>query len=310
MRDAKVYERGVDGTRGEYVGFDPDNVEDVKSTSALDEGARRDNAVKAMTHFAAGNDLSMMRWLYVNGADTRYEDMQYSFPMYQAALRGNLDVCKWLFAHGAARDIKKRKSIYSPLCATFDVSDMRDLSRWLILSGALCQDDDMGDLDVDLMRRDLSCFYGSAEERPELLKWAKEHHQSRVSFNAFLMGTVATPEYSHAKLRESLLARIGSTKAVDRLLSHTPPDEYPLLWGEIFPQRVGCPLAVFCGKSGILEKIGDYVGIFRGREARIIRQLTELLPGVIADLDAIDAAQYRASGDESENDSDSDSVID
>jgi hypothetical protein len=124
------------------------------------------------------------------------------------------------------------------------------------------------------------------------------------------MGTVATPEYSHAKLRESLLARIGSTKAVDRLLSHTPPDEYPLLWGEIFPQRVGCPLAVFCGKSGILEKIGDYVGIFRGREARIIRQLTELLPGVIADLDAIDAAQYRASGDESENDSDSDSVID
>ena len=31
MRDAKVYERGVRGTYKEYVGFDPDNVRDVKS---------------------------------------------------------------------------------------------------------------------------------------------------------------------------------------------------------------------------------------------------------------------------------------
>ena len=29
MRDAKVYERGVDGTWGEYAGFDPDNVAGV-----------------------------------------------------------------------------------------------------------------------------------------------------------------------------------------------------------------------------------------------------------------------------------------
>ena len=31
MRNAKVYERRVNSAEGEYVGFDPDNVEDVKS---------------------------------------------------------------------------------------------------------------------------------------------------------------------------------------------------------------------------------------------------------------------------------------
>ena len=40
------------------------------------------------------------------------------------------------------------------------------------------------------------------------------------------------------------------------------------------------------GKSGVLELIGDYVGFVRGREARIIRQLTELLPDVNKDLDS------------------------
>jgi hypothetical protein len=32
------------------------------------------------------------------------------------------------------------------------------------------------------------------------------------------------------------------------------------------------------GKIGVLELIGDYIGFVRGREASIIRQLTELLP--------------------------------
>ena len=288
MRNARVYARGVHG----YVGFDPKNVADVKSTKF---SGTRD--IKPMGYFAQEGDLPMMRWLYVNGADTRDEDMPVYFPMLLAARKGRMDLCKWLFDHGAAKDIKRRTITYfdsRPLRAAFGFSNQLDfnLCKWFILNGALCKDDDSGELDVEIMMRDLGWYRASAKEQPYLLTWARQHHQSRSSVDVFLMGTLSAPTYSEAKLRESLFARIHSTEAVDRLLGHTPPDEYPLLWGEIFPQRVGCPLEVFAGKSGILELIGDYVGIFRGCEACIVRQLTDILPGVIARLDAEMVALY------------------
>ena len=286
MRDAGVYERGVASAPGEHVGFDPDNVRDVKSSRA-----HGNNDVTPMTYFAdIEGDLPMMRWLYVNGADTRGEQLTSWFPLYRAARCGHLDICEWLFQHGAAGDIKRRaRSGLTPLSITFHRSDMRDLSRWLILRGALCKEDGAGDLDVDLVKEDLNQFDLSDEERPELLNWAREHHQCRASFGVFLMGTLSIPEYSAAKLRNELLARIRSEQVVDRLLRDFPQDEYHLLWDGLFAHRV-CSLAAFCGKSGILELIGDFVGIMRGHEARIVRQLTELLPGVIAELDEEQAA--------------------
>ena len=307
MRDAEVYERGVDGVMGEYFGFDPDNVGDVKSfCGGQSAKVRHHVAIKPMGHFAKEGDLPMMRWLYVNGADTRDEDVSVGFPMWVAVVFGEMEACKWLVRHGAARDVTRiNANGVTPLCGSFSEPHKRTLSRWLILNGALCKDGGTGDLDADLMQIGLNCFNGSARERPELLKWAKEHRQSRFSFDAFLMGTFSTPEYSHAKLRESLLAKIGSTKAVDILLGNTPSHQCPLLWGEIYPQRVGCPLEVFAGKSGILELIGDYVGLLRGHEARIVRQLAELLPGMTAEIDAKLAALY-IEGLPDSDDSDSD----
>ena len=289
MRDAEVYERGAHGTPGEYGGFDPDNVRGVKSLPNYDAGMYAHHAITPMGYFAMEGDLLMMRWLYVNGADTRDEDIGWNFPMFRAAQFGHLDSCKWLFQYGAARDIKRRvdggpDDGLTPLSVNFHESPKRDLCRWLILRGALCTDDDTGDLDVDLMRQGLNRFDGSEEERPELLKWARELHQSRSSFDVVLMGTLSTPTYSAAKLRNELLARNRSEKVVDRILECVPPEQYRLLWDDLFSRRV-CPLAAFSGKSGILELIGDYVGIMRGREARIIRQLTELLPDVGIELD-------------------------
>ena len=161
MRDAKVYERGVDGTYGEYVGFDPDNVADVKSCSPHRLGSK----VKPMGYFANEGDLLMMRWLYVNGADTRDVDVPMCFPMMWAAFHGHLDVCKWLFDHGAAKDIKRRTTHddnhngRSPLYAAFVLGSWRNVTRWLILNGALCKDDDSGDLDVEIMKQDLDPVY-------------------------------------------------------------------------------------------------------------------------------------------------------
>ena len=260
MRDARVYERGVNGAWGEYVGFDPDNVADVKSHSPYDADMHASHAITAMGYFAMEGDLPMMRWLYVNGADTRDEDIDWNFPMYRATTRGDLGVCKWLFQHGAAGDIKRRTSIGdSPLRISFVFSNQRDLSRWLILSGALCKDDESGKLDIEIAWRDLGVRYGrksrSFKERKALLEWATDLHRARTSSLLFLSGALSRPKHAYRTRRN---------------VSHV--------------QLLG-------GKPGIRELIGDYVGFVRGREARIIRRLTEMLPNLFGSIQQLDGKQ-------------------
>ena len=193
----------------------------------------------------------MMRWLYVNGADTRDEDVSYWFPVYVAANHGRLEICKWLYDHGAAGDIKRRTSIGdSPLRISFVFSNQRDLSQWLILNGVLCKDDESGKLDFGTALQDLGVRYGrnsySFPERKALLEWANDLHGARTSFLLFLTGTLSGPKHAHSSRR-------------------TVP-----------------PLHFLGGNPGIRELIGDYVGLVRGREARIVRQLTEMLPDLLS----------------------------
>ena len=108
MRDAQVYERGVDRTYRDWVGFDPDNVADVKGTHPFDADRPGNNAIKPMGYFAKRGDLPMMRWLYVNGADTRDVDVATYFPMYCAALMGRMEACKWLFSMVLPRTLRGR----------------------------------------------------------------------------------------------------------------------------------------------------------------------------------------------------------
>ena len=248
MRDAKV------GEDGEIItGFDPDNVEEMKIAIGTN------GPMSPMTHFAREGDLPMMRWLYVNGADTRNEGTAFWFPMYGAVVKGHLDACSWLYEHGATDQIKRRIRVsrpglktsndFSPLKTSFWRSGQRELSRWLVLRGALCKDDDSGDLDIILMEKDLTHIFPRChEERLMLLQWARGEHQSRTSFRTFMLGTV-------------------SRRNCATLTSPLPP------------------CASLDGKAGILELIGAYADINVGREARIIRQLTEILPSLILKLD-------------------------
>ena len=271
MRDAKVYARGVVNTRGEYAGFDPDNVGDVKSAAHRDEGSPAANAVKPMGYFAMEGDLPMMRWLYDNGADTCDEDVAVHFPMRLAARCGQLEACKWLFDHGAAKDIKRRtreETGQSPLSISFGgkrknshVSSCRNVSRWLILNGALCQDDGyMGHsfVEEELQPRHLALSTTprqGANNRDErrrrenegkrLLKWALDLHQTHSLFLVFLSGVLPSSDAE------------GDS-----------------------PHRNFSPLQCFGGKPGVLELIGDFAGVVRSHEAPIIRKLTELLPDI------------------------------
>ena len=257
MRDAEVYARGVNGILFEYAGFDPDNVADVKSVrGAYNADAADEHAIKAMGYFARKGDLPMMRWLYVNGADTRDVEVAINFPMFLAAAQNHLEACKWLFAHGAAKDVRRRIREnhpylplgHSPLYSAFSLYSQQNVSRWLILNGALCKDDDSGELDVDTMKHDLGMGDFSwnymHKEKKALLEWAADLHLPRTSFFLFLSGALSRPKH-------------------------------------VYSTRQAAPLQILGGNPGIRELIGDYVGFIRGREARIVRQLTEMLPDLI-----------------------------
>ena len=267
MRDAQVYERGVDGTAGDYVGFDPDNVADVKSFSF-----RGTSHIRPMAYFAKKGDLPMMRWLYVNGADTRDGDANFFFPMFMSATNGHNGACKWLFEHGAAKDVKRKTSRggahgngTSPLYAAFGSSFRRDLSRWLILNGALCKDDESGELGGQIMKEDLyPITHDRVRERNLLLEWANDLHRARTSFLLFLSGALSSaPQHANRSCQN---------------LSQ---------------------LKVLSGKAGVLELIGDYAGVVRGREAKIVRQLTEMIPKLFSGFRVAESSGESSSSDES-----------
>ena len=248
-----------------------------------------------MGYFAEKGDLKMMRWLYVNGADTRDKEVGYHFPMYETVLGGHLQTCKWLHAHGASDDIKTMpetspayKQHHGLTCLNVAFKNgQREMIRWLLLNGALCKDNTPGELDLRAMRRDLiddASFWHLhfVEERKSLLEWVTDLHQARTSFLTFLMGTLSPAEYSPSSLRKVLLKKLESEQATSRLLESLPLDQHRQLWDELLAIRARQQpnyLSLLTGKSGILELVCDYVGIVWGREARIIRQLAEVLPG-------------------------------
>jgi len=272
MRDAEVMDEDKPDEDREWAienelyksdGFDPDNVRDIKDHYGT--------SITPMGYFALMGDLPMMRWLCVNGADTRDFDIpswdsDFVFPMFSAAVRGQLDACMWLFEHGAAADIKRTSSAFRdgrPLSVVFShrtgpLPSVREVGRWLIVRGALCKDGTAGKLDIEMMREDLNRpdivyswpeqgpihYTRASKERRLLLEWANDLHRARNSFLLLMSGALPDCRYSS-------------------------------------------PVKALSGKSGVLELIGDFAGIIRGREARIVRQLTELLPAINKELDAM-----------------------
>jgi len=201
-------------------------------------------AMKPMTYFSGEGDLPMMRWLYVNGADaTDDTSNSWKFPMYVAAAYGHKEAVEWLFLHGAASDV-----VGAPFQFLLSREEHRNLVVWLILNGAFCRDDDdSGLLDVEKVTES---FGRPSRERSK-----------RVTF--------ATKARQH--LLEWAVERHGARTSFLTLLNGTlsRPE------GEVSPYLVSLN-----GKPGILELIADYSGPPLGREARIVRQLAELLPGL------------------------------
>jgi hypothetical protein len=163
--------------------YDEHNIEEESSDSWL--------VVTPMIHFCREGDLKMCRYLFVNGADCRKgSDNGFWFPMHAAATQRYLYVCKWLYDHGARDDIRRAnnydectplyESVYIPTCFSSGTST----SQWLILNGALCQNDS-DTIEDTLMRRYLNPndrASNSVDKRPQLLLWAQETVQLHSTF--------------------------------------------------------------------------------------------------------------------------------
>jgi len=267
-----------------YVGFDPDNVADVKRFNTFRMPLTMIGDVSPMGYFAMLGDLPMMRWLYVHGAETRDVDVAVYFPMWMAATFRRVDVCEWLFNHGAAEDVKRIDLQH--LSDTF-LGPFRSFraAHWLILKGALCVDDDSGDLDVELMTNSIKsqrALMRLGDEDSWLvtmspLEWANGLHQARASFLLFLSGVRSAQQHVQNTHRAvSAMNVLGGKPGIRKLIFD--------FTGVVCGREVG----LLRGKSKVLKLIGDYVGFVRGlhgREARIIHQLTTVLPDLLEQLE-------------------------
>jgi len=211
--------------------------------------------ITPMVYFTQFGDLKMMRWLYANGASAAGNDEQGHYSaMNEALFCGREEEVKWLFLHGAAGDLRR-----DHLRDLFTREKYRSLFVWLTLNGLFCRDDWLvlngaGLLDVDKVTA--------------ILGRLSREDSKRVTY---------------ANARRHLLEW-----AVER---HETRTSFLTLLNGTLSQREGkisSSLVSLDGTSGILELVADYSGILRGREARIVRHLVELLPGIYRKLEDVE----------------------
>ena len=166
---------------------------------------------------------------------------------------------KWLFLHGAAKDVTRpAMGGIIPFNFLLIEGKSKKLVRWLVLNGALCHDDnDSGLLDVEKMKKSLVCRYTSFGACSSV----KEFADARADLLEWAIEIYQT--------RNAFLIFLKGTLSRQE-------------------RKDDSPLAPFGGQPEIMEIIGAYYGVVRGREARIIRQLVELLPGINTELEDIE----------------------
>jgi len=191
--------------------------------------------------------LSVCKWLFEMGAAadiTKANNNDYS-PMVFACYKGHLSVCKWLFEVGAAKDISRMVQDWSPMRAACD-KDHLVVCQWLVRVGALNQinDDDevhedyFGDGHVD---QAIVARDALTKHRPALLEWA-------------LDAIALQHQYRDTVLRGSIIHTNTHQQA-------SPANR--------------CRLPML--PSGVLERVGRFVGVVMGRQLRNVREFAEAL---------------------------------
>ena len=282
------------------AGFDPNDAHTARS-DLENEGIRYWYNITPLTHFAFYGDLPMCRYLHhVHGASTKTateahraepsKDVPW-FPIYAASWNNQFHILNWLCLNGSISETLKGDDFgESPLglISDFDRNPKSleerktrlGLVKWLILEGVL--EDDLGKTDRDklcsFLRELTHCHGGWAQEEVKgvFLDWLKEMLAANCAFHVFMLGTVRNPQYSIAEMKRVLGRRIGSVEAASMLVDTAVKDGSERdIWDQLIADsgRTTSSNSCLASFDGVLEKIGDYVGIIR-EEKKIKRVKT------------------------------------
>ena len=241
LRNAHVWPLGSWGEG--KSGFDPDDeaVDNVYHHSVENELW---DEITPMIYFAMRGDLKMCRYLISRGASTTKGAGIIQSPMDRAMFSGRLDICKLLYANGAQDHVRLTDNFrWTPfLRAAVELEETMyyDLTKWLVLHGALCSDNNSDEVVGDLihhqwLRQFDSEVYVTCRR---LVDWSKDVLQAHSSMVTFLLGTLSTPEK-------------------DR----------------------GCILQCLSGHPGIRKNIADFgLEVIKAKQLRILRSVVEVLP--------------------------------
>ena len=262
-----------------------------------------------MTYFAREGDLPMCRYLYhVREAVTTTVAEEHRteldkpvvwYPLISAAYEYKFDTFKWLYQHGAKSEILEVRERESAISTCFHASEKFSLNegavglaKWLVLEGVLEEGSDakpaartLHQLLHELQNENQMW---ELEDMPTIfLGWMKDILDPNVLFQTFLLGTLPDPQYSVGAMKKMLGKRIGTVGAsmlVDEAVANGKSRD---IWDCLLVDigRTASANACLSSFDGVLEKIGDYVGVIKSKKLKRVADAEAIVQNVaIEDL--------------------------
>ena len=220
----------------------------------------------------------MCRCLYhVRGAVTTRCPVEWC-PIFSASNHYHFDVVKWLYQNGAKSEVLEVMEETSAISTCFYATNQFplrkgavDFAKWLILEGVL----EEGSAKPDARRLHHFLYevqyqneLWELEDMPRLfIGWMGDLLQPNILFHNCLLGTLPDPQYSDGAMKKMLGTRIGSVGAsmlVDEAVTKGKSRD---IWDSLLTDigRTASANACLASFDGVLEKIGDYVGIIKNK---------------------------------------------
>ena len=249
--------------------FDSDDLN--KLCDIVDDDGDTWSVTPVIWYCREGNS-KMCRSLIARGADCRKTDKYGGSPMLYAAANGHLEIAQFLCHEcGARKDIwRVTNEGISPLRIAFHGGHV-DVWKWLIRNGALSSSrndvDDGGIGATMVMRRNIRPIQDNDgdnwrnDKRLTVLAWAQTSVAAYENVKVFLTGTIVPASSSVCRHPKNPYA----TRSHKRRKVVSPSSL----------------LAIFKGKSGILELIAHFIA-GTPQQLRTLRLLVDRLPDFIA----------------------------
>ena len=234
---------------------------DLKMDVNKSQKSRWLNNITPLIFFCSAGKLLIIKLLFLIGANcTKLCKNGYWFPMLAAVQYDHLDICKWLFKYGgdAKYQINKETNLgNTPLRVAYLAwhygrDNEGKTCRWLLQNGGGQHFSSQAISELRIYR-----LHGMEDLNSNLLViWMRENIQLHDTFIQFLCGVITMTATT------STLRTISGRGRKRQLKQMTHQEQ---------------SLQIIDGHPGVMELIGDYVGLIRGKEIRMLQEFNELI---------------------------------